>query len=62
MCFEVIYPTVYLQSEIANLMKAAGFNTVKSDKERAVEVIITWININGFSYFTLKDNCLLMQK
>lgn len=62
MCFEVIYPTVYLQSEIANLMKAAGFNTVKSDMERAVEVIITWININGFSYFTLKDNCLLMQK
>lgn len=53
---------MYLQSEIANLMKAAGFNTVKSDMERAVEVIITWININGFSYFTLKDNCLLMQK
>lgn len=60
----VRYPTIQLQSEIANLTRAAEFYNVKSDIVRAPEVVITWVNINGFFplFKSLKDNCLLMQK
>ena len=49
--------------ELRILQKLQSFTRLTGDTGRAVEVVITWAAINGFfPYFSLKDNCLLMQK